>query len=219
MPGRWKCIERMYGPHSKHAGKTYLRFHSLNGKHRNVTTPRKAIQLGCEEEGIDSQPVIEKFEKLQKEQRERAQKEKLARPGEVQGEEKGAASARFRKKYGRLKAPVVFYFKGWTTRFRSHQKVDQCMVEHIDPAGKSWTLLKDLECSLQMRMEDGQSEELDKLIREAKAEVDLAVFAEGYAKVREAGRGRVYETSPVLREAGEDRVLPLEGRAAKKQRR
>ena len=45
VPAGWKAIERIYGPRSQSCGKTYVRYFSLDGKHKHVVSAKKVIEI------------------------------------------------------------------------------------------------------------------------------------------------------------------------------
>ena len=52
LPAGWKGIEQAYGPTSKSAGKTYVRYSSLDGRHRSLLGPKQIVQAHCADLGI-----------------------------------------------------------------------------------------------------------------------------------------------------------------------
>merc|ERR1712119_166655 len=45
LPKGWYATEHTHGRESIYAGKTYFRYHSADGKHKNVCTVRMAVKL------------------------------------------------------------------------------------------------------------------------------------------------------------------------------
>ncbi|CAE8584233.1 unnamed protein product [Polarella glacialis] len=56
LPQGWTCFARQYGPTSKNAGKTYLRFSS--DAHKSVNTVAAAIRLDAADRGLDPEEAV-----------------------------------------------------------------------------------------------------------------------------------------------------------------
>ncbi|CAE8690969.1 unnamed protein product [Polarella glacialis] len=56
LPQGWRCFERQYGPTSKNAGKTYLRFSS--DAHKCVKSMAAAIRLDAKDTGLDPEEAL-----------------------------------------------------------------------------------------------------------------------------------------------------------------
>ena len=118
----WKAIEKQYGPNSKTAGRVYCRNHKpgfTGARYSSVTSPTAIIKVQCEDNGLDFDVMIAALyrcrEEKAEEQKEVTRREAEAR-GKLQGEARESAIARFRERVGDLKGPLVYCFKGWTTR-------------------------------------------------------------------------------------------------------
>lgn len=64
--------------------------------------------------------------------------------------------------------------EGWTTRWHYQPNCDQVMVEYVDTEGGSWKLLKDLECALQIKIENGEEAAVTQMIEDARLAMWLA---------------------------------------------
>jgi hypothetical protein len=53
MPTGWKGIDKQYGPTSKSAGQTYIRWYSFDGRHKHLCTVKDVIKKHCESKGLD----------------------------------------------------------------------------------------------------------------------------------------------------------------------
>lgn len=60
-------ITRLYGPKSKYAGQVYIRWSSIDGKHKHICSPKQVITIDCQEKGIDPAPVIDNYNRLMQE--------------------------------------------------------------------------------------------------------------------------------------------------------
>jgi len=194
MPSGWKGVEKQYGPTSKYAGNTYIRWYSLDGRHRHVQTVKEVIRLDCKSKGLDPDEHIRAFEAKKKQEAEERKAERESM-GKLRGDAREEAVNKFRAQFGPLSGPVVFAFAGWTTRWHYQPNCDQVMVEYIDLEGNSWKLLKDLECYFQKQIDMGNGDHITKIIEEGQSRVDLhEKFPEGPRTARESGG--LYEITP-----------------------
>lgn len=171
LPEGWKAIEKTYGPESKYAGKTYLRYYSLDGKHKHITNGNKVITVHYESLGQDPKPHLEEYRRLQNEKQEANRVEQAAQK-EKKGEERKELMPRFRAEFGALKGTDVFHFPGWRTKWQFQPKCNQVMITYVDPRGKGWKLLQELECEFQKEIDKGHGKELSEMIRTAQAKGD-----------------------------------------------
>mmetsp|Transcript_36859 Transcript_36859/g.70882 ORF Transcript_36859/g.70882 Transcript_36859/m.70882 type:complete len:394 (+) Transcript_36859:1-1182(+) len=209
MPSGWKGVEKQYGPTSKCAGQTYIRWYSLDGRHKHVCTIKEVIKLDCKSKGLDPDEHIRAFEEKRKQEAEerKAEREQM---GHLKGAAREDAINRFEQTFGKLSGPVVFSFPGWTTRWHYQPNCDQVMVEYVDTEGNSWKLLRDLECYLQKQADMGNFEKVTKLLEAGSARGDLQErFPEGSRTARECGG--VFEITPD--QGGEGTVRTQEERA------
>jgi len=213
MPEGWKGIERLYGPNSKYAGRVYTRWSSLDGKHKHVCTPKQVITIDCQAKGLDPAAAIENYNRIQKEKEEAKRREREAK-GKLAGEAREKAIQRFHESFGPLTGPLVYCFKGWTTRWHYQPNCDQVMIEYIDVDGGSWKLLKDLECALQIRIENGEEKAVREMIEDARPRMNPTEFARGSRTARET-QG-VFEISPG---SGASKVLSQEARLEERRSR
>lgn len=205
MPPGWHGIEKQYGPTSRSAGQTYVRFYTDDGRHKHVCGPKQVIQIHCEDTGEDADAMLAEYVSLQK---ARKDGDREAR-GKLDGPKREQAIQHFRDRCGELSGPVVACFKGWVTRWHYQPQCNQVMVEYIDTAGASWKLLKDLECSFGHKMLSGIDEGFEELIETARAKADPEKFSEGSRTARLSGG--VYEISA---DSAEAKVFTQEEREA-----
>merc|ERR1719219_2921849 len=124
MPAGWKGIEKLYGATSKSAGQTYIRWYSLDGRHKHICTVKEVIKLDCKSKGLDPDEHIRAFEdrrKLEAEER-KAEREQM---GKMKGDAREDTINRFEAVFGKLTGPVVFSFPSWTTRWHYQPNCDQ----------------------------------------------------------------------------------------------
>lgn len=212
LPPGWHGIEKQYGPTSKFAGTTYVRFYTDDGRHKHVSSPRQLIQIHCEGTGEDADAMLAEYLRLQRARKDaEAEERKLEREarGKLGGEKREQTVQHFRDKFGELSGPIVCSLKGWTTRWHYQPQCGQVMVEYIDTDGFSWKLLKDLECAFGHKMLTGTDEGLEELIETARAKADPARFSEGPKGARESCG--VYEISA---DSAEAKVFTQEDRHA-----
>lgn len=188
VPPGWKAIEQAYGESSTAAGKTYIRYHSLDGKHRSITSPMAVIKLDAEMNGYDVEVAMLEYKELQKRKKEKEASERTVEreaAGLVKGEKREKAIEHFRAAFGPLDGPTVHAIPGWKTRWDFLANCNQTHVVYIEPSGKEWRLLKDLEACMGTKMENG--EDLSDLMNAAIAHRDKDVFAEGPQLARAHG--------------------------------
>jgi len=164
MPAGWKGVEQAYGPASKLAGQTYVRYFSLDGRHKGVQSPKLVIQKHCEDHGLEFDVEYAKYtqamvEKKAKEGEERAKK-RGAR-GQVEGEKRQEMIVLSRERFGELEGKVVFGFPGWKCRFDYSASSGQTTRTFLAPDGREWKLLKDVECMFGTRIQQGSPEEIE----------------------------------------------------------
>jgi len=188
VPPGWKAIEQAYGETSTAAGKTYIRYHSLDGKHRSITSPQAVIKLDAELNGYDSEvAVLEYKERLKRKKEQEASERTVEREaaGIMKGERRDKAIERFRSAFGPLDGPTVHAIPGWKTRWDYSVNCNQTHVVYTEPSGKEWRLLKDLEACMGAKMENG--EDLSDLMKAALDHRDQETFAEGSKLARTHG--------------------------------
>lgn len=183
MPEGWKGIEHTYSNTSKYAGQVYVRYSSLDGKHKHVGSARKVIEIHCQEHGLDFDDMFEQYKMILQEKKKR---EAAARGKQiiVKGEQREMAVERFRDRFGELKGPIVYCFEGWTTRWTYQPNCQQVFVTYTDLEGNEWKLLKDLECYFQTKIDENQGEGIAELIEAAKLKADPVQFSEGSRMAR-----------------------------------
>lgn len=213
MPVGWKGIEQAYGANSKAQG-TYIRFLSLDGKHRGICSPKQAIQLHCQDEGIPWEPEFNKYEQAFQDRKDREAAERA-----MANEEKGVLSGDRREEmialsqatWGEISGPIVFGFPGWKCRFDYLPESQQCPKTLIAPDGREWKILKDLECYFGTRIAKG-SEEVAEITRWIEiGKVNYAahqLFSTGSRKARECAGSCLLDhaAGAVVLETAEERA-------------
>eukprot|EP00930_Biecheleria_cincta_P036063 TRINITY_DN24763_c0_g1_i1.p1 TRINITY_DN24763_c0_g1~~TRINITY_DN24763_c0_g1_i1.p1 ORF type:complete len:541 (+),score=85.75 TRINITY_DN24763_c0_g1_i1:145-1767(+) len=193
MPDGWIAVEQAYGPGSKKAGTTYVRYRSADGRHRQVMGPKQVVQLHCQDNGIeDWESVYAKYTQAlkarqDKDAEERA-KEREAR-GQFEGEQRERMIAVSREHFGELSGAIVFGFPGWKCRWDFLPDSQQTPKTFTDPDGREWKLLKDLECKFGSMIESAGGKVPEDLARMIQAGKDNKVahtwFSSGSQKAKE----------------------------------
>lgn len=221
FPPGWKGVEQSYSETSKSWGKTYVRYSSLDGKHKHVSTPRGVIKAHCEDHGLDFDIEYAKYEKAEKEKAEAKEREREAR-GLAKGQKREDMIAISRNHFGELNGETVFGFPGWRCRWDFLPDSQQTPKTFTDPEGREFKLLKDLECMLgTVISEAGGSvpSEMAAMIEAGKNNVEAhALFHTGSARARET-EGSVEltaDTSEVKIETKEQRLQRVSVKKAKR---
>eukprot|EP00928_Gymnodinium_smaydae_P099580 TRINITY_DN9543_c1_g1_i1.p1 TRINITY_DN9543_c1_g1~~TRINITY_DN9543_c1_g1_i1.p1 ORF type:complete len:660 (-),score=90.47 TRINITY_DN9543_c1_g1_i1:116-1987(-) len=194
FPPGWKGIERAYGANSKSAGKTYVRWATVDGKYKNIQNAAEVFELHCKEHGGDPAEMHQNYKRMmeakRQQQKEDTKAEREAR-GQLEGKKREEAIERFRSTFGELSGPIVYKFPGWKTRWDYQSGCSQVRVMYTDPEDNNWCLLKDLEAAFQCRIERGDGGHIPDMIREAKENMDVAEFSLGAKRARETGQSYV----------------------------
>eukprot|EP00933_Yihiella_yeosuensis_P044602 TRINITY_DN39870_c0_g1_i1.p1 TRINITY_DN39870_c0_g1~~TRINITY_DN39870_c0_g1_i1.p1 ORF type:complete len:374 (-),score=93.75 TRINITY_DN39870_c0_g1_i1:88-1209(-) len=173
LPPGWKCIEKIYLS-GKYAGSTYTRFESADGKHRSVGTMKQVLKLHAEENGLDADAEVAKYEKDQA-QRQKEKKEQAAaereKAGLVKGQKRDEAIELFEATHGKLDGSTVMALPGWRGESRHLEKCDQISAVYYDPENRPWRLLKDIAAMFGMKMLNGETDLPD--FEKAKSERDV----------------------------------------------
>mmetsp|Transcript_47121 Transcript_47121/g.108926 ORF Transcript_47121/g.108926 Transcript_47121/m.108926 type:complete len:399 (+) Transcript_47121:183-1379(+) len=162
LPPGWKGVEFAYGSTSKSAGKTYIRFFSLNGKHRAIGSVRAAYMKHAEDQGLDPSVGERDFEAMRA--REKEEKE-LA--GRIAGERKEEAVAAFESKFGKLEAAVVPKIPGWTYVAKLVDS-GQTHVTYFSPEGTSFGTVKAIEAFFGLRLIHRNDDDVSAVINAAR---------------------------------------------------
>ena len=180
LPSGWRAVERCYGDGSKNYGKTYVRFYSLDGKHKHVGSPQMMIKRHCEDQDIDPGSMLAEYEVVVTEKKEKEAAEREAarlskgircRHREAM-EKRDDAFQRFSETFGDLEGPVVSSFYGWKTRWRYLPKSGQTSILYIEPNGQEWKILRDLQAGLQSRIDSGIGGDIPKMLEDARKLAD-----------------------------------------------
>jgi len=186
VPSGWKAIEKMYAT-GKYAGKTYTRYYSLDGKHVHICSARQVIKIHAEESGEDPAAALKYYEERMQIRHQNIAAERAREAeerGRLKGERREACIKTFNDKYGQLRGSLVHAFSGWTTRWDFMPNCGQIHVTYKDPEGTEFKLLKDLEASFGMRMENGEDERIGKLLEQAALHENPDMFKEGSASAK-----------------------------------
>ena len=64
LPDGWKATQHhdTDSSDSSSVGRSYVRFHSIDGKHENIPTVKEAIRIHCKDQGSDPKLPIAQFE-------------------------------------------------------------------------------------------------------------------------------------------------------------
>lgn len=127
LPAGW-VAEKFVHESGLKKGKPYLRFRSLDGKHKELCTVSKAIKMHAADNGLDEKALLEDYEK----RRNAAQ---AAKPKVHESEEKAVEA--FRAKYGGpLDRATIAHLPGWSLDSRSTGNSDQVMTTYRSPTGE-----------------------------------------------------------------------------------
>jgi len=192
MPEGWKAIEQAYGPNSKSAGKTYVRYSSKDGRHRQIMGPKQVVQTHCNDLGIPWEPEFAKYEQAMAD-RKAAETAARAIESEARGAAKGAKReemiALSRERFGELTGPLVLAFPGWKCRWDWLPAAQQTPKTFSSPDGREWKLLKDIECMFGTKLQRGgkEAEEVEDMVNAGTANTAAqAMFSEGSRRCRES---------------------------------
>ncbi|CAE8628609.1 unnamed protein product [Polarella glacialis] len=172
-PEGWRGVEQAYGPTSKSAGHMYIRYYSLDGKHKMLMGPKQIIKAHCTDKNIPWEPEYAKYEIALQERREREAASRRVE-GEARGFAEGAKReemiALSRERYGELKGEIVFGFPGWKCRWDLLPESQQTPKTFTAPDGLEWKLLRDVECMFGTRISKGgqEVEDIDKMVEAGK---------------------------------------------------
>eukprot|EP00403_Amphidinium_massartii_P002287 CAMPEP_0178384000 /NCGR_PEP_ID=MMETSP0689_2-20121128/7290_1 /TAXON_ID=160604 /ORGANISM="Amphidinium massartii, Strain CS-259" /LENGTH=498 /DNA_ID=CAMNT_0020004235 /DNA_START=16 /DNA_END=1508 /DNA_ORIENTATION=+ len=191
MPKNWKGVQMQYGAdcNPRIAGKVYTRWFSTDpdapASHRNLSSIRAVFKADADWKGYDFQSAFEDWQKTnaerirQKRLEEDAQRQEQ---GVLRGERKQAAIKKFRQIHGELNGAVVSKFPGWKTRWHKN-KGGQLTTTWIEPSGKEWVLVTDIEALLGQRIFEGRAvQELQKVLTMCRASADRKEHAENRKK-------------------------------------
>lgn len=198
VPPGWKGVEKQYGPTSKIAGQTYIRYSSVDGRHSSVGSVRGIWQKHCEDNNLDFNTVYNEFLVVQKEITERKLRER-EELGNIPGVNRDRMIALFKQTHGDLRGPLVFSFPDWKTRWEYSPSSGQVAKTFTEPNGREWKLLLNLECFFGFKIARGgaEAEEVAKLLADANERETPAWkdwFHQGSAKARD--NGGAYSCNP-----------------------
>mmetsp|Transcript_7548 Transcript_7548/g.20695 ORF Transcript_7548/g.20695 Transcript_7548/m.20695 type:complete len:424 (+) Transcript_7548:47-1318(+) len=191
LPAGWVGVEQAYGPNSKSAGQTYVRYKSLDGRHRQIMGPKQVVQKHCEDHGLSFEVEYKKYEdalkaKHDREAAERA-KERESR-GQAEGEKREEMIALSRAHFGELTGPMCLAFPGWKCRWDYLPDSQQTPKCFIADDGLEWKLLKDIECMFGTRLTQGgdKAEKIKKMVEAGKQDTAAqALFSLGAKGAKE----------------------------------
>jgi hypothetical protein len=145
FPPGWKGVQQSYSEASKNHGKTYVRYYSLDGRHKYLSNPRDVISRHCQDLGLDYDTEYAKYEKAVKDKANAKQREAEAR-GRGKGESREEMITVSRNNFGELTGEIVFAFPGWRCRWDFLRVSGQAPKTFMNPEGREFKLLKDVEC-------------------------------------------------------------------------
>eukprot|EP00927_Polykrikos_kofoidii_P054468 TRINITY_DN48881_c0_g1_i1.p1 TRINITY_DN48881_c0_g1~~TRINITY_DN48881_c0_g1_i1.p1 ORF type:complete len:395 (-),score=71.74 TRINITY_DN48881_c0_g1_i1:84-1214(-) len=202
LPPGWEAIEKMYLT-GKHAGSTYMRFQTMDGRHRNVLSLKAALKADAEERGLDPEETIREYERHKEEQKQRLEAEKEAQ-GKIKGEKKDEAIRLFRETYGKLDGATVCKLPGWRGESKVLERCGQVSARYFDPDGRMFCLINEVEAFLGMKIQNGgeipdidkarnslEYDETGKLINTARTEGLVAEISKPEIQVKSRKRRRI----------------------------
>jgi len=151
VPPGWIGVEQAFGPNSKMAGKTYIRYSTSDGRHKHVSSAKHIFQKHCGDLSIPWEPEFAAYEAAV-EAKKVAQKEAL---GLCDPSEREAMVAVSRARFGELTGPIVLGFPGWRCRWDYLPDSGQVAKTFLAADGREWKILKDLESFLGVRITGG----------------------------------------------------------------
>eukprot|EP00933_Yihiella_yeosuensis_P053849 TRINITY_DN5214_c0_g1_i3.p1 TRINITY_DN5214_c0_g1~~TRINITY_DN5214_c0_g1_i3.p1 ORF type:complete len:394 (+),score=65.69 TRINITY_DN5214_c0_g1_i3:97-1182(+) len=169
LPPGWKCIEKVYLSGTK-AGQTYVRFDSADGKHKTVLTVPRCIRIHAEENGLDPDEELAKYEAAKEEKKANAAAER-EKAGIVKGQKREEAIDHFRSVHGPLDGATVMALPGWRGEGKLLENCGQVTAVYYDTDNRPWKLLKDIEAMFGTKMLAGATDLPD--FDKARAEKDL----------------------------------------------
>jgi len=195
LPDGWKSLEMTYKS-GKSMGQTYVRFKGPHPGMSNVCTIKQAIRLQAEHDGKDPEKTVQDFERWKKEREEQEKQTREAenkKMGLMKVQERDAAIAAFRERFGPLDGTTVTNWPGWKKEEIWLPACQQVRREWYDPRGNKWLLMKDLEANYgQMILNGDRIEDLVEIqdLMETDATARLQRQSESRASRREGDEPR-----------------------------
>eukprot|EP00929_Paragymnodinium_shiwhaense_P005343 TRINITY_DN10716_c0_g1_i1.p1 TRINITY_DN10716_c0_g1~~TRINITY_DN10716_c0_g1_i1.p1 ORF type:complete len:280 (-),score=110.91 TRINITY_DN10716_c0_g1_i1:70-909(-) len=147
LPAGWLAEQFIHGISSRHKGKPFLRFRSEDGKHKDVCTVKKAIELHAADKQLDVKALLEDYEK-------RKADAQASKPAPKAGEK--AAVEAFRAKHGALDRATIAYLPGWTLDSRESGNSGQLLTTFKSPEGEVFKTPQQVEAKLGKDMMSGK---------------------------------------------------------------
>jgi len=200
LPSGWKAVERAYTASSKSYGRTYIRYDSLNGKHKTLSSVKLCIQKDAEDKGQNPDKAVKAWEKSVEDMKEAKKKEKED-AGMLAGEKRDQAVEAFRAKYGALDGATVCNLPGWRAESIYRESCQQTAVTYYSPEGKPYGTVKSIEAFFGIKVLAGNVvpavelarskvavDEKGRPINEARKEINNVRTMEGETKVQKRPR-------------------------------
>mmetsp|Transcript_57854 Transcript_57854/g.176221 ORF Transcript_57854/g.176221 Transcript_57854/m.176221 type:complete len:406 (-) Transcript_57854:86-1303(-) len=195
LPEGWTAIEYAYKT-GKCVGKTYIRFNSPTKKD-NIGSVKLAIRQHAINLGKSWDEATEEAEEWQRQQAAKKQEEREA-CGYVSPEMRDEAITAFRVKYGALDGATTAKLTGWQALSLFRETCGQTQVIYVNPQGKRFGTVKDVEASLGVRVLRGEEitevaearskikvDDKGRAIHDARVNVALTRTAEDVAREKE----------------------------------
>jgi len=214
LPEGWIAVESAYSEKSCHYGKTYVRFRSMDGKHRHILGPKQVVELHCKDHGMDFTTVYAEYEKVKKEKIDKRKAEAETR-GKMAEERREAMIALFQKNFGEIDGPTVFAFPGWKCRWDFLPESKQCPKTFIAPDGVEFKLVKDVmaKYGAVIEKEGNVPADIAKMVRAGKTNTKAHdLFINGTRKAQEC------EGSVTLDPSSSDLICSSESKAERAER-
>ena len=116
MPPGWKAIERAYGEGGKLEGKTYTRYHSLDGEYKSVCGAKQVYMAHCGDLGIPWKLEYAKYKKARRERLDREAEDRAGRSA-VDGSKRIEMIALSQHYLGKITGAMTLGFPGWKCRW------------------------------------------------------------------------------------------------------
>lgn len=168
LPAGWTAEKHTYLS-GKYKGKSYLRFASGDGKHRDVCTVSQAIRRDAADKGYDPAPALQACEAKRQadaDSRKKSQKQDVEQG--MTGEQRAAEA--FRAKHGRLDRAAVQHLPKWSLEvYVVDERTGQKATRYKGPGGESFTMLKQVEAHFGVLIIAGADGELAASLERARA--------------------------------------------------
>eukprot|EP00929_Paragymnodinium_shiwhaense_P069826 TRINITY_DN3525_c0_g2_i1.p1 TRINITY_DN3525_c0_g2~~TRINITY_DN3525_c0_g2_i1.p1 ORF type:complete len:336 (-),score=94.43 TRINITY_DN3525_c0_g2_i1:393-1400(-) len=144
LPDGWYAIEKVYAS-GKYAGGTYLRYYSPCGTHKALASVKAAIKQIALDNGEDPEEAAREYDRKKREEKEEEQARKEEQGLGLKGEKRERYANQFRELHGKLDGPTVAHLPGWSAEAKFLPDCGQYEARYIDPEGRIWKLITDIE--------------------------------------------------------------------------